>query len=111
MPCRDDTAIADYQRRIDRVHDFRIRNRIDLVEPDDLGISSQAHEVAAANDVQMSDAHVVFDDQFLHARDDVEMPDRHIVVNLALARIDYAHPDANSFADPVAEEPAIERAL
>src|SRR5687767_12619782 len=111
MSGRHDAAIAENQGRIDRVHHLRIGNRVDLVEPDDFRVSSQTNEIPAPDDVQMTDAHVVFDDQLLHTRDDIQVSDRYVVVDFTFACIDDAQTDANSFADPVAKEPAVEGAL
>ena len=59
----------------------------------------------------MSDADVVFHNELRNACDDVEMSDGYVVVERALARIDDAEADMDSFADSISEEPSIERAF
>jgi hypothetical protein len=54
---------------------------------------------------------VIFDREFLDACDDVEVADAYIVVDRAVAGIDDAETDADSFADLVTEEKAIEWAF
>jgi hypothetical protein len=56
----------------------------------------------------MTDTYVILDREFLDASDDVEMAHLHVVVDIAFTCIDNADPDANSFADLVAEEKAID---
>lgn len=111
MPGGDDTAIAEEKNRIDLVDYVRIGNGVDLIHPDDLAVPSEADLVSAANDIQVTDTYVILDRQFLNARDDVEMAHRYVVVNIAFAGVDNAEPDANSFADLVAEAQAIEGAF
>src|SRR6185436_19473688 len=108
MSGSDDAAVAKQKYWIDLVDDFRIGNGVDLVHANDLAVSSEADFISAANDIQVTDTHVILDREFLHARDDVEMTHPHVVVDIALTRIDNADPDSNSFADLVAEEETIE---
>ncbi len=107
----DDAAIAEQKHRIDLVDDVRIGDRVDLVHADELAVSTQAHFVSTANDVQMADADVVFDRNLSNARDDVEVTDADVVVDRALTGVDDADTDADSFADPISEEPTIEGAF
>src|SRR5262249_29420902 len=95
----------------DLVHDFRVRYRVDLVHADDLAVASEVHFVSTADDVEMSDAHVILDDQLLHARDDVEVADLDVLIDRAFAGVDDADTDADSLANVVAEEEAIDGAL
>lgn len=111
MSGSNDTAITQDEHGLDWVDDVRVRDRVDLVHPEYLAISTEIYFVSAANDVEMSDAHVVFHKQLLDARDDVEMTDRYVVIQRALARVDDAEPDPNSFTDAIAEKEAIEGAF
>jgi hypothetical protein len=54
---------------------------------------------------------VIFDREFLHARDDVEMTNAYVVVDRAFTGVDDAETDADALADLVTEEKAIKRAL
>ena len=111
MSRRDDAAITQNKNRIDWIDDFGIGDRVDLVQADDLAVSTQAHFVATANDVQMADADVIFNHDLLNARDDVKVTDAYVVVDRALTGVDDADTDADAFADAVSEEPTIERAF
>ena len=111
MTGRDDTAITQNKYRIDWINNFGIGDRVDLVQANDLAVSTECYFRSAANDVQVSDADVVFDHDLLDTRDDVEVTDDYVVVDRALARVDDADADSDAFADPVSEEPAIERAF
>ena len=105
----DNASVTQNKYRIDLIDNFRVGDGIDLVHPDYLAVAAQTHVRAAANDIQMSDADMVFNREFLYARDDVEVSDGNIVVDAAFAGIDNADPDPNSFANLVAEEQAIKR--
>ena len=105
----NDTAVTQNEHRIDWVHDFRIGNGVDLVHPDDLAVSSQAYFGSAANDVQMSDTHVVFNVELFDACDDIEMTDTYVVGDRAVAGVDDAKPDPDSLPDPVSKEPTVDR--
>jgi hypothetical protein len=59
----------------------------------------------------VTDTYVIFDREFLHARDDVEMSDADVVVDRTLAGVNDADTDADAFADLVAEEETVERAF
>src|SRR6185295_17692121 len=72
VPGRDDTAITQNENGIDWIDDLGIRDRVDLVHPDYLAVSSQSYFRTAANHVQVSDARMVFDVEFFDACDDVE---------------------------------------
>ncbi len=103
----DDAAIAENKYRIDLVDDLRIGNRVDLVHPDYFAVATQTHGRAAANDIQVTDTHVVADRKLLYACDYVQMADLHVVFDGALMRVDDAKPDANSFADLISKEQSI----
>ena len=111
MPRCDDAAITQDKNRIDWIDDFGIGDRVDLVHSDDLAISSQAHFVSAANDIQVADANVIFDRNLLNARDDVKVTDAYVVVDRALAGVDDADTNADAFADSITKKPTIEGAF
>jgi len=107
MSGRDDAAVTEQKYGIDLVDDVGIGNGVDLVQPNDLAVPSQTHFFTAADDIQVTNAHVIVDREFLNAHDDVEMTHLHVVVNVAFAGVDDADTDANSFADLVSETEAI----
>jgi hypothetical protein len=67
--------------------------------------------ISAANDIQVTDTHVIADRQLLNPRDHVQMTDLHVIFDGALVRVDDAKPDANSFADLISKEQTIKRAF
>ncbi len=69
----DNAAITEDKHRIDFIDNFGVGDRVDLVHPHYLAVASQTYLVAATNDIEMSDAHVVLDHDLLHSRHDVQM--------------------------------------
>ena len=66
MPGGDDTARAEEKTGIGWIYDVRIRNRVYLVQAKDFGIATEKNPVTTANDIQVSNPHVIADSQLFN---------------------------------------------
>ena len=111
MPCRNYRPWANSDPGIDGIYHVRIRNRINLVHPDQLGIAAKYHFVTAANDVQVADANMIAEYQTTHTDNDVEVANARVVPDLAAVAVDYAETDPHTSSNFVTKEQAITGAL
>jgi hypothetical protein len=103
----DHAAIAENEPWVSRIHNVGIGNRIDLVESNYFRKSAQRDFVAAANNIQVSDARMVSDDQLLNSDYEIEVPDLNVIGNLTVSRIKQTTANADPFSDLVSKEQTI----
>ena len=95
---------ANNKRWIDRINYFRIGDRVDFVEPYYVRVPADPHFVAAANNIQVTDAHVITHPQTRDADDDIKVSYGRIRIDFAPARVDYAEANMDATANLVTKE-------
>src|SRR4051812_5950611 len=104
---RDHAAVSQKEHRVDLVHDYRVRNGVDLVKPHDLAITADADLITPANNVQMPDTSMVSYRKFLGSDDNIQVANDHVIVDAAMAGIDNGQPYFNSLTYFISEQVAI----
>jgi hypothetical protein len=104
MASCDDAAGAQNEPRVGRIDHDRVWNRVYLVEPYNLSVTTEPYFVAASKDIQVADLYVVTHLEFANPNYQVEMTDLCIILDNTFARVDNAQPDPDPFPDFIPEE-------
>src|ERR1043166_1637396 len=103
MARRHDCSRPNDERRIDRIDHFRIGNRIDFVKSYYVRVPADAHFIATADDVEVTNAHVVAQAQLFDSEHQIKVADSHIVINYTFLCVDDATAHSHPLADAIAE--------
>jgi len=97
-------AIAEDKARIDRIENFGVRDRIDLVQSKNFAVSAYANLITASENVQNADSGMLTNRELFYKREYIEVTDGNVVTYLTFIRIKDRKPDANVSTDLVAKE-------
>lgn len=69
-------AIAQREARVEWIDSVGLGYRIDLIHPNQFGISAQTDQIAATYDIQVPNPDMITHDEFLHTNKNVQMTNR-----------------------------------
>src|SRR5262245_48564532 len=111
MSGRYDASVDQQESRIYFVYYIRIRNRVDLIHPDDLRVPTEKNFIAASNHIQMPYTCVVSNGQLAYTGNNVEVTKGDVILDRAGPRINDAHTNLDALANSISKEQSIKWAL